>query len=318
MRISLFAAALLVALSAAPASAKIKVLIVDGQSNHTVWPKSTAMMKADFEASGRFEVAVARTHFTWSGDKWLAQYPLADGKSYENLKEPKTDPDFAPDFSKYDVVVSNFGWKAADWPAATQKAFEDFMTRGGGLVVVHAADNSFPEWKAFNRMIGLGGWGGRNEKDGPYVYYDKAGKLVRDTAPGNAGAHGPQHDLLIETRAPDHPIMRGLPVRWLHTQDECYEKLRGPAEGMTVLATTYSDPQFKGRGQNEPALMVINYGKGRVFHTILGHEDYSCECVGFITTLLRGTEWAATGKVTIPVPKDFPTETETRKRAFAK
>ena len=108
-----------------------------------------------------------------------------------------------------------------------------------------------------------------------------------------------------------------MPRRWLHTQDECYEKLRGPAENMTVLATAYASPTQKGSDRHEPMLMVIQYEKGRVFHTALGHEDYSFEGVGFITTLLRGTEWAATGKVTIPIPKDFPTETEARRRAYA-
>jgi type 1 glutamine amidotransferase len=302
--------------STATVAAKIKVLIVDGQNNHTVWPKSTAMMKACYEASGQFEVSVARTQFTWKGEKWLPEFALTDGKNYQNLPEPKADPTFAPDFSKYDVVVSNFGWKAADWPAGTQKALEEFVTRGGGLVTVHAANNSFAEWKAYNRMIGLGGWGGRNEKSGPYVYYDKAGKLVRDPSPGNAGAHGPQHQFVVEIRVPDHPITRGMPRRWLHAQDECYDRLRGPAEAMTVLATAYSSPEQKGTGRHEPTLLVIDYGKGRVFHTTLGHEDYSFEGVGFITTLLRGTEWAATGKVTIPIPKDFPTETEATRRPY--
>ena len=300
-----------------PAIAKIKVLIVDGQNNHTVWPKSTAMMKAYFEATGLFEVAVARTQFTWKGDKWLPQYALQDGKNYEDLGKPKSDPTFAPDFSKYDVVVSNFGWGAADWPEKTRKALEEFVTRGGGFVTVHAANNAFPEWKAYNQMIGLGGWGDRTEKNGPYVYYDKAGKLVRDTTPGSAGSHGPQHQFVIEIRTPDHPITRGLPKRWLHEQDECYDRLRGPAENMTILATAYSSPTQKGSDRNEPMLMVINYGKGRVFHTALGHEDYSCEGVGFITTLLRGAEWAATGRVTIPVPSDFPTETKSTRRPFA-
>ncbi len=307
---------LLASLAAAPAPAKIRVLIIDGQNNHTVWPKSTAMMKAYFEQSGRFEVAVARTQYTWKGDKWLAQYPLVDGRKYQDLKEPKSDPTFTPEFSKYDVVVSNFGWKAADWPEATQQALEQFVSRGGGFVSVHAANNSFPGWKAYNRLIGLGGWGDRSEKDGPYVYYDAAGKLVRDTSPGRAGSHGPQHEYVVEARAPDHPILRGLPRRWRHTQDECYDRLRGPAENLTVLATAYSSPEYKGTGRHEPALMVVEFGRGRVFHTILGHEDYSFESVGFITTLLRGTEWAATGRVTLPVPPDFPTEKEVKRRPF--
>src|SRR5688572_3967222 len=153
MRITVLLSVALGLISAAVGAEKIKVLIVDGQNNHTVWPKSTAMMKAYFEASGKFEAAVARTRFTWKGEKWLPQLALTDGMNYENLPEPKADPAFAPDFSKYQVVVSNFGWKAADWPAATQKAFEDFVSRGGGFVSVHAANNSFPAWKAYNQMI---------------------------------------------------------------------------------------------------------------------------------------------------------------------
>jgi type 1 glutamine amidotransferase len=295
---------------------KLRVLIVDGQNNHTVWPKSTMMMKTYFEQSGRFDVDIARTQFTWQGAKWAPHYPLQDGRTYEDLPEPKEDPDYAPDFAKYDVVVSNFGWRAADWPAGTREALEKFVAAGGGFVTVHAANNSFPNWPAYNRMIGLGGWGGRTEKDGPYVYYDNDGKLVRDDSPGRGGSHGPEHKFVIEIRQPDHPITRGMPPRWLHTQDECYDRLRGPAEEMTILATAYSSPEYKGTDRHEPALMTIDFEKGRIFHTILGHEDYSFEGVGFIVTLLRGTEWAATGEVTIPIPEDFPTETEAKHRPF--
>ena len=54
--------------------------------------------------------------------------------------------------------------------------------------------------------------------------------------------------------------------------------------------------------------MVISYGKGRVFHTPMGHADYSMKCIGFQEVLRRGTEWAATGQVTSGLPLDFPTE----------
>jgi type 1 glutamine amidotransferase len=93
----------------------------------------------------------------------------------------------------------------------------------------------------------------------------------------------------------------------MHTKDELYDRLRGPAKNMKVLATAYSDPKTRGTGRDEPMLMALEHDKGRVFHTALGHADYSMECIGFITTLLRGTEWAATGKATIDVPNDFPT-----------
>ena len=102
-----------------------------------------------------------------------------------------------------------------------------------------------------------------------------------------------------------------------HLQDELYDKLRGPAQGMVVLATSFSDKETGGSGRHEPMLMVINFGKGRVFHTTLGHADYSMECVGFITTFNRGCEWAATGKVTQSVPQDFPGPDKTSKRTNA-
>jgi type 1 glutamine amidotransferase len=158
-------------------------------------------------------------------------------------------------------------------------------------------------------MCGLGGWGGRNLAAGPFVFINDAGEVIRDSETRGAGGHhGPQHEFQVRSRDAEHPIMKGLPSVWLHTRDELYDKLRGPADGMHILATAYSAPDKQGTGRHEPMLMTIDYGKGRVFHTALGHADYSVNCVGFITTFTRGTEWAATGKVTIPVPKEFPTE----------
>jgi type 1 glutamine amidotransferase len=114
----------------------------------------------------------------------------------------------------------------------------------------------------------------------------------------------------------EHPITKGMPEQWLHAQDECYDRLRGPAENMTILATAYSAEEFKGTQRHEPMLMVIDFGEGRIFHTTLGHEDYSFEGVGFIVSLLRGCEWAATGEVTIPIPDDFPTAENATTRKF--
>jgi type 1 glutamine amidotransferase len=294
----------------------LKVLIVDGQNNHEVWPKSTIMMKQYLEETGLFEVDIYRTKFTWKGEREKAYLPMAGVGETQDLKDPKADPDFIPAFKNYDVVVSNFGWKAADWPEETQKALEKFMKKGGGFVSVHAADNSFPDWHEYNRMIGLGGWGDRNEKDGPYVYYTNEGVLVRDTTPGSAGAHGPQHLVPITVRVANHPITKGMPEVWMTTKDECYAKLRGPAENMTILATGKDMSGKAPTDRHEPILMVIDYGKGRVFHTTLGHDDYSCEGVGFIISFIRGVEWAATGKVTIPVPDDFPTSENSTSRKF--
>lgn len=272
------------------AAEPLKALIVDGQNNHGAWPTTTKMMKRYLEDTKLFSVDVATA-------------------------APKgTDPDFKPDFSKYKVVISNFGHGASPWSNETQDAFEKFVSGGGGFVVVHAADNAFPEWPAYNEMIGLGGWGGRTEKDGPYVYLNDKGEVVRDETPGNGGNHGAQWEFPVIVRDTEHPITKGMPSEWLHAKDELYDKLRGPAKNMQILATAES--QVTGR--NEPMIFTIGYGKGRVFHTPMGHAEYSDECVGFITTLQRGTEWAATGKVTIPIPADFPTAEKTSSRPFAK
>ena len=293
---------------------KLRALIIDGQNNHDAWPKMTVMFKNYLEDSGRFTVDVARTRYLWKAERFKQYLSMVDAVEGEMLKEPKADPGFKPTFSKYDVVINNFGFKAAEWPAETRRALEDYMRGGGGLVIVHAADNCFPEWKEYNRMIGVGGWGGRTAAHGPYLYYNNAGELVRDPSPGKCGAHGKRSEFLITMRNLDHPITKGLPSEWLTSLDECYSFLRGPSENITVLATACDRPELQNAGRHEPMLMTIEYGRGRIFHTCLGHDDRSCQGVGFIVTLLRGAEWAASGEVTIPIPADFPDAQKTTYR----
>lgn len=316
-------------------TAKLKALIIDGQNNHYVWPKTTMMMKDYLEQTELFTVDIQRMDSLWLGIKYnkdrpeayhsfIETYPLTN-KTYHISESPVQTSDFTFNFNDYDVIISNLGADTPLWPQKTRNDFETYMSNGGGLVVVHAADNAWGEWDEFNKMIGLGAWGGRDEESGPYIYYNNRGELVKDPAEGVCGSHGPEYEFQLTTRAPEHPIMKGIPEKWLHTPDEMYERMRGPFENATILATAFADveknappwdPNVTGLGQNVPQLMAINYGKGRVFHSTLGHFDYSMECVGFITTLQRGTEWAATGKVTQEVPKDFPSAVASISRSW--
>ncbi|GAL67399.1 ThuA domain-containing protein [Jejuia pallidilutea] len=299
---------------------KLKALIIDGENSHGIWPKSTFMMKDYLEQTGLFTVDIARKKFNWIGPhhntiketddvkELINIFPLKDGTERILLDAPKFDPDFSPNFSDYDVVVSNLGWKSSEWPEQTKTNFINYIKNGGGFVTVHAANNAWGNWEAYNEIIGLGGWGGRTKENGPYVYYNNDNKIVKDTSDGICASHGAQHNFIVKTRTPEHPIMKGLPIEWLHGKDELYERLRGPAKNMTILATAYSSSEYgeKRTQRHEPILLTVKYGKGRTFHTTLGHMDYSMESVGFITTLQRGAEWAATGKVTQKLPKDFP------------
>lgn len=271
-------AAMTAASSAAP---PLKAVVIDGQMNkwHD-WKSVSPELVKQLEETGLFQV-----------DRITSP---AEGQDMSG---------FRPKFSAYDVVVLNYD--APDWPDAVKRDLEAYVRGGGGLVIYHCADNAFPTWKEFNEMIAVGGWGGRTEKDGPYVRW-RDGKIVYDMTPGPGGAHGPQHEFTLDVREPDHPIMQGLPPVFMHVKDELYHSLRGPAKNLTVLATAYSPKDKKGSGEHEPMLMTIQYGKGRVFHTALGHAVPQVKSVAFIVTYQRGAEWAATGKVTQKVPADFP------------
>lgn len=301
---------LAVALWSQAADKKLSVLIVDGQNNHA-WQQTTPVLTAILGNSGRFEVTVSTSPPSaprppaQPKDKdpaklaeWKAAYQKweADKATIEKESASKWDA-WRPDFSAYDVVVSNYNGEL--WPEPVRKALEDYVSGGGGFVAVHAANNSHPDWKGYNEMIAVGGWGGRSELSGPYLRL-RDGQWTKDMTEGRGGSHGEKHEFVVETRDADHPIMKGLPTKWLHAKDELYDRLRGPAKNVTVLASAFSDESTRGSGENEPILMVIDYGKGRVFHTTLGHDTVSMGDVGFQESLKRGVEWAATGMVTFP------------------
>lgn len=275
-RIAAFFSAVFLTLGAGTAQAALKALIVDGQNNHD-WRATTPVLAEILEEDGLFETDVATS-------------PEA-GQPMDS---------FAPAFADYDVTVLNY--TGDPWPENVRTAFVDYVRNGGGVVVFHAANNAFPEWPEFNEIIGLGGWGGRDEKSGPMVRF-RDGKMVLDDSPGPGGTHGAQRPFNIEMIDLDHPITKGLPPVWMHAKDELYAKLRGPAKNLRVLATARSLVS----NEDEPMLFTVRFGEGRVFHTALGHDPNPMRCVGFRFTLRRGAEWAATGRTTLnEVPANFP------------
>jgi type 1 glutamine amidotransferase len=282
-RLVCFAAATVIAAAPAP----LKVLIVDGQNNHD-WKATTPPLKKMLEATGLFTVEVATT-------------PAKGGDMSV----------FRPEFKAYRVVVLNYN--GDDWPEATRAAFVAYVRGGGGVVAYHAANNAFTQWKEFNEIVALGGWGGRDQTSGPFLRW-RDGKAVIEDKPGRAGHHGKQQPFQVVARETKHPILRGLPDKWMHVADELYDSMRGPAKNVTLLATAWSDPANAGTGENEPMLFTVAYGKGRIFHTMLGHGPEAIACTGFQATFTRGAEWAATGKVTQKLPADFPGPSETRTR----
>lgn len=277
-------AALAVLASTAGAAAPVSVMILDGESAgpYHDWRRVTQALRMMLDETGLFTVSVVTA-------------PAAGGDFAA----------FAPEFDRYAAVVVNYDAPDGRWPEPLKTAFENYVEGGGGVVAVHAANNAFPGWAAWTGMMGVGGWRGRTERSGPYWYYQD-GKLVSDSSPGRGGSHGKRVPFQVTVREPNHPIMAGLPPVWMHQGDELYAHLRGPGSNMTVLATAYSDPANAGSGRHEPQLMVLSYGKGRIFNTTMGHDVAALSSVDFVVTFQRGTEWAATGAVTQKVPATFP------------
>lgn len=273
---------------AAPAADtnKIKVLIVDGFSNHD-WKQTTALLRGILEPTGLFDVSVSTAPPTNGAPEWAA---------------------WRPKFSNYDVVLQtcndiNVG---TTWPKEVQAAFENYVTNGGGFFDYHSANNAFAKWPAYNDMIGLG-W--RNKDFGWAIAVDTNETLVRIPADEGLGTgHGPQTDVVIHNLGA-HPIHAGLPKQWQTPHLEVYYYARGPAKNLDVLSYGF-DPRTK---MNWPTEWVVTYGQGRVYNATFGHvwqgdvQPEALRCAGVQTIMIRALQWLAKRPVDYPVPPDFPT-----------
>jgi type 1 glutamine amidotransferase len=268
----------LLALPAAAADARISVLIVDGMNNHD-WQTATREIKDMLLSTNRFTVDVSTTP------------PAAvPAEAWDEWK---------PEFSRYQVVVDNFNGghtaKGVRWPARVEKALEDYVRGGGGLVIYHAANNAFLEWPAYNEMIGLG-W--RDKSFGPGLAVAKDGSIVRiPQGEGLNPGHGPRHDFEMHVLNATHPITKGVAAQWMHPSEQLTHGQHGPAEGLTIL--TYAESEVSHR--NEPMDWVRNFGKGRVYTTMLGHTwknepNPNLRDPEFRKLFIQGVAWAATGK----------------------
>jgi type 1 glutamine amidotransferase len=194
-------------------------------------------------------------------------------------------PGLAADaFAGCDVIVSNFnmfnprGAAPAVWSPAVRAAFLAHVRRGAGFVVVHAGSSVFYDWPEFQR-------------------------LAATTWTLGTTRHGRRHAARVDFGGTDHPIVRGLPPFW--TFDEFWENLV-VQPGATVLASVTPAPAHQGSGRPEPSLLVTEYGRGRSVCLLLGHDVAAMRNPGFRTLLVRATEWAARGTVTLPPPADWP------------
>ncbi|MBY0525908.1 MAG: ThuA domain-containing protein [Gemmataceae bacterium] len=196
----------------------------------------------------------------------------------------------ADNLKKYDVLVLNYrdtknGGPESRWSDDNKKAFTDAVKGGKGLVVYHHASSAFTGDgdfdKEFEKII-AGGW-------------------------RKQGNHGKRHEFSVTIRAQDHPITKGMPAEFAHSNDELYQNSVMLPDSI-VLATAFSDKKKdeKNTDKHEPVVWVATYGKGRVCENVLGHDVAAMKgSLGFQTLLIRGVEWAATGEVRSTVPAEL-------------
>ncbi len=269
----------------------IRVLILTGENNHD-WRATTPLLTAMLLNTGRFDVRVNEE---------------PTGMTSETL-------------AAYDVVVLNYN--GPRWGEQAEKAVQDFVRSGKGLVGVHGAN-----W-AFGGLVVLGDRSVPTDiLESPWTEYKlMIGGIWSDKNP--ASGHAPRHKFQVKIVDLNHPVAEGLPSSF-EADDELYHNMH-MAPNVHVLATAYDEPEpaaakisdaskqqmadrpseaksprldMNPTGRDEPMLWTTSYGNGRTFYTALGHDVRAMEMPGFSSTFVRGVEWAATGTVKKPGPR---------------
>jgi hypothetical protein len=256
----LIPAAVLLCAAALGADSPIRVLILSGRNNHD-WRTSTPMLRKMMEQTGRFEVRVTEE---------------PSGLNAAILRN-------------YDVIVSDYC--GPRWGEAAENALETAIREGKGFVAVHAASYPFGIREVLGERMTRTG-----KHEPPWTAYAKIVGASWTEEPRTG--HGKRHVYEVRFADREHPIARGLPESFF-TSDELYHQFK-LEPNVHTLATAFDAPEVNGTGRNEPILMTNRYGKGRVFHTALGHDATALASTGFIQTFVRGVEWAATGQAAIP------------------
>lgn len=245
---------------------------------------ATATALADPPAKIRLLILSGANNHSWKTTTPVLQKLYEDSGRF-TVSVTNDVPALKPgDFSAYDCLVSNYTTypkiEGQRLPAETEKALLDYVAAGHGFVLFHAASTAWNDWPEFTDFIALTWQKGKS-------------------------GHGAAHSFIVTIADKQHPVTRGM-KDFQHVRDELYHHQVKHATGR-VLATAWSDPATRGSGENEPMVVVNQHGKGRMFHLALGHSAKSMDGIGFQTLMLRGTEWAATGDVTLPIPATWPT-----------
>ncbi len=229
------------------------------------WRGTTPLLRKALEDTGKFAVRVTE-EFRGAGPETLAPYDLVI-LNYYDLRKPEL-----------------------RWGDRADNAFLDFVRSGKGVVVYHFSVAAFDGWTDYERIC-AGNW-----------------------RPNN-GHHSAAHDFVVDIKDTDHPVTRGLKLSFPQPKDELYANLRWqPSDQYHVLATAWDEhalyqgkarQPIPGDGIHQPMLWTTQFGKGRVFVTVLGHDVPAVQTPAFVVTFTRGAEWVATGAVTLPIPPEM-------------